>query len=465
LSETDLPDAETEGSAMNPIASPPNLDRRGFLKLAGAAGVVAAAAACGGPSTTGGGQAPTEQVDFSGVKPASTITFWSSNPGNSGPVTQQIIDAFHATNPGITVNLVPAGKNYEEIAQKFQTAQTGGSLPDLVVLSDVWWFRYYMQRSIIPLDSAVTAVGIDLADYRQQLVQDYQYNNAQWAIPWARSTPLFYYNKNHWSAAGLPDRAPTHWQEFAEWAPKLQAAGTGAQHPFQMPALADYAGWTLQNNLWGEGGAWSKDWDVTCDAPESIAALEFVKKATAPGSWAGVASVDASNDLSAGAVSATVSSTGSLAGVLKAAKFPVGVGFLPGGSKADKPVCPTGGAGLGIPKNVPKENQLAAATFIKFLTSPENTVTFALATGYMPLRTSANTTQLIAKSPLNKVAIDQLAVTKVQDKARVFFPGADGEMAKSCAAIFNQQADVAQTMAALKTTLGKIYDSDVKPNL
>ena len=47
----------------------------------------------------------------------------------------------------------------------------------------------------------------------------------------------------------------------------------------------------------------------------------------------------------------------------------------------------------------------------------------------------------------------------------MFFPGADGEMAESCAAVFNQQADVAQTMAALKTTLGKIYDSDVKLNL
>ncbi|SHL25975.1 carbohydrate ABC transporter substrate-binding protein, CUT1 family [Pseudonocardia thermophila] len=445
----------------------PELDRRGFLRLTGMAGAAAAVAACGGPTVTapGSGPAAVEQVDFTGVTPAKTITFWSNNPGSSGPVTQQIIDAYEAANPGMKVNLVNAGQNYEEIAQKFQTAQTGGQVPDLVVLSDVWWFRYYMQRSIIPLDSVIEAVGIDLSDYREVLVKDYQYNGAQWAIPWARSTPLFYYNKNHWQAAGLPDRAPTTWQEFAEWAPRLQAADTGAQHAFQMPALADYAGWTFQNNLWGEGGGWSRDFEVICDSPESVSALEFLKQAAAPGGWAGVSAKDQANDLSAGAVSATVSSTGSLAGVLRTAQFPVGVGFLPGGSKVDKPVCPTGGAGLGIPKNIPKENQLAAAQFIKFLTSPENCILFSQETGYLPIRNSANIDELVTKTPQAKVAIDQLAVTRPQDNARVFFPGGDGEMAKAAAKILNEQADVTETMQALKATLNNIYETQVKPNL
>jgi sn-glycerol 3-phosphate transport system substrate-binding protein len=128
-------------------------------------------------------------------------------------------------------------------------------------------------------------------------------------------------------------------------------------------------------------------------------------------------------------------------------------------------VCPTGGAGLGIPKAIPKENQLAAATFLKFLTSPENTVTFAGATGYMPIRKSADVSALVAKTPQSKVAIDQLTVTRTQDRARVFFPGADQEMAKSCANILTQQADVHSEMTALKATLTGIYDQDVKPNL
>ena len=447
------------------------LDRRRFLGLAGAFGTAAALAACGGPSTSSGSggaaAAPSDTTDWSKVTPAKEITFWSSNPGSSQAVTQQLIDAFHASQSDIKVNLVTAGANYEEIAQKFQSAQAGGGLPDLIVFSDVWWFRYKMLDSIIPLDGLVKAVGIEKDDYREGLWADYTYENAQWAVPWARSTPLFYYNKSHWSAAGLPDRAPDTWDEFTQWAPKLQAAGLGTQHAFQHPALAGYAGWSFQNVLWGYGGGWSKkdSFDITCNSPESVAAVQFLQDSVYKNAWAGVASSDSVNDLTAGAVSATVASTGSLVGILKAAGFEVGAGALPGGPKETSPVCPTGGAGVGIPKGIPQENQLAAATFIKFLTSPENTVTFSKATGYMPVRKSADTASIVAAAPQVGVALKQLDETRTQDYARVFLPGADQEMAKTCANILTQQAPVQSQLDTLKTTLETIYNRDVKPNL
>ncbi|GAC1595808.1 MAG: ABC transporter substrate-binding protein [Acidimicrobiales bacterium] len=455
------------------IAMSRPLDRRRFLGLAAGGLSAAAIAACGGPATktspssggAGATVATTPQISYAGIKPAPQITWWSNNPGGSKDVSQQIIDKFHASQNDIKVTLVTAGKNYEEIAQKFQTAQTGGQLPDLVVFSDVWWFRYYMLKSIVPLDSLIKAVGIETADYRDQLLGDYQYDKAQWALPWARSTPIFYYNRAHWQAAGLPDRAPKTWQEFSEWAPKLQAAGTGVQKAFQLPALPGYAGWSFQNNLWGWGGSWSKEWDVTCNSKESVAAMQFIQDSVYKNGWAGVSSNDSANDLSAGAVSATVSSTGSLVGILKAAKFDVGTGFLPGGPATGSPVCPTGGAGIGIPKAIPKENQLAAAMFLKFLTSPENTLSFSAATGYMPVRKSADVSSLVAKTPQIKTALDQLSATRVQDRARVFFPGGDQEMAKSCANILTQKADVQAEMDKLKTTLSDIYTRDVKPNV
>jgi sn-glycerol 3-phosphate transport system substrate-binding protein len=446
------------------------IDRRRFLGLAGLGVSAAALAACSGPSTSGSSAASTAaDVDWSKVTPAKEITFWSSNPGKSQPVTQQLIDAFHASQSDIRVTLVTAGANYEEIAQKFQAAQAGGQLPDVTIFSDVWWFRYYMLDNIIPLDGLIKAVGIDTSDYRDQLIADYQYENAQWAIPWARSTPLFYYNKAHWQAAGLPDRAPATWQEFADWGPRIQAAGVGTQHTFQLPAQKDYAGWTFQNNLWGWGGGWGKpdSFDVTCDSQQSVEAMQFLKDAVYKDKWAGVASNSAPQDLTAQAVSATISSTGDLVGTIQAnAKFPVGVGFLPGGPHETKKICPTGGAGLGIPRGIPQANQLAAARFIKFLTEPQNAVTFSAATGYIPVRKSADTSALLAKNPLAQVAIDQLdATTRTQDRARVFFPGADQAMATTCANILTQQADVKSELTALKGALTTIYDRDVKPNI
>lgn len=449
------------------------ISRRAALAAGGVSLGSAFLAACGGPNVGGSGAASGTSSDpagpdFTGVTPAKSITFWSNHPGASEAVTKELIAAFTAKE-GITVNLVTAGSNYEEVATKFQAAQAGGQLPDIVAFSDVWWFRYFLADSIIPLGNALKAAGIDTADYRKGLFADYQYRGSQWAVPWARSTPLFYYNKDHWKAAGLADRAPKTWAEFAEWAPKLKASQPGLKHVFEHPALADYAGWTLQNILWGYGSGWSKkgSWDITCDDDLAVQAITFVKDSVHKEGWAGVASKSATDDLASGAISATIGSTGSLVGTQKASagKFELGVGFLPGGPSETSPVCPTGGAGLGIPKKISKENQLAAARFIGFLTNPENTIRFAAATGYMPVRASANTSSLLAQNPLAGEAIKQLDATRPQDYARVFLPGADQEIAKSISGILTQDDDVKASMTKLKGDLRNIFDHQVKDKI
>src|SRR5699024_1046577 len=362
---------------------------------------------------------------------------------------------------GIEVTHVTAGSNYEEIAQRFQTAQAANSgLPAVVGLSDVWWFRYYLNGNIIPIDTLVETLEIDLSDYRDSLVEDYQYEDKQWALPYGRSTPLFYYNKDHFSAAGLPDRAPETWEEFEEWAPKL----TEAETAYMYPDLAGYAGWTLQNVLWGQGAAWSEEWEITCNSAEAVEALQWVQDSVFANGWAQVASSDSADTFAAGVCSATIASTGSLVGVLESATFDVGVGFLPGGP-VDGPVCPTGGAGLGIPSAISKEEQLAGAMLMEFMGRPESTVAFSAAAGYMPVRNSADVTALAPRTPEIQTAVDQLDATRPQDFARVFLPGADQEMAKAVASIVTAEGDVQAAMDGLQETLEGIYTKEIQPKL
>ncbi len=448
-----------------------NINRKSFLALGGLGVGTAALAACGGPSTSGTAASTASSTDWSKVKPAAQISFMSSHPGSSQTIEQKLIDDFQKANPDIKVNLITGGANYEEVAQKFQTSLTGSDFPDVVVASDVWWFRYALSGAIVQIDDLLKAVNDKTDDFNTTLRNDYSYNNSHWAVPFARSTPLFYYNKDHFKAAGLPDRAPKTWSEFAEWAPKIQAANasvSGYQHAYQYPALAGYAGWTLQNVLWGQGTGWSKDWTITANTDDSVKALQWVQDTIVKDAWAGVSSKDAVGDMTAGAVSATVSSTGDLVNTLKAAaakNMNIGVGFLPGGPASASPVCPTGGAGLVIAAKASPERQLAAAKFVSFITSAESTAQFSAATGYMPVRTSADMSAVLAKTPQIQVALDQLKVTKSQDYARVFLPGADAEMAKAAGKIMNEKADVKATLTTLQTTLQGIYDKDVKPKL
>ena len=444
-----------------------NLDRRNFLALSGAGVGALALGACSGPSTSG--SAPTSSAanstDWSKVTPAAEISFWSNHPGKSQDVENSLIAAYHKAQSETKVTLVTAGATYEDVAQKFQTAQQGGQLPHVVVFSDVWWFRYFLNDSIINLDGVLGHLKVDIGDYVTGLYKDYSYNNLQWAMPYARSTPLFYYNKDMWAKAGLEDRAPKTWQEFATWAPKIKAANPTAQVAHMYAAAADYDSWSLQNKIWGEGGALSKEWTVTCDSAEVVRTLQFTQDSVYKDKWAGVSAKDVSADFSAGAAASYIGSTGSLVGVLKTAKFNVGVGFLPGGSQATDMVCPTGGAGLGIPKAIKPEEQLAAAKFLAFLTLPENTAAFAAATGYLPVRKSSDMSATFAKVPQAKIAVDQLSHTRAQDYARVFLPGGDREIAIANSDILTQQANIPDRLAKLKTTLTGIYTSDVKPKL
>ena len=444
---------------------PRGLSRRSLIGLGAAGAGALGLAACGGPEVgggagDGGGGAEDLDLDFAGVEPATKIDFWSSHPGGSQDVEKELLGTF-TEETGVEVNLVTAGSNYEEIAQKFQTAQAANSgLPAVVVLSDVWWFRYFINGNIIPVDTLVEQLEIDLSDYRDSLVADYQYDDKQWALPYGRSTPLFYFNKDHFSAAGLPDRAPETWEEFEEWAPEL----TEAETPYMYPDLAGYAGWTLQNVLWGEGAAWSDEWEITCNTPEAVEVMQWVQDSVFSDGWAQVASSDSADAFAAGVCSATIASTGSLVGVLESSSFDVGVGFLPGGS-VDGPVCPTGGAGLGIPAAISKEEQLTGAMLIEFMGRPESTVAFSAATGYMPVRKSADLTELTEETPQIQTAVDQLDQTRPQDFARVFLPGADQEMAKAIAAIATTEGDVQEAMDGLKETLEGIYTKEIEPKL
>ncbi|CAI9405165.1 ABC transporter substrate-binding protein [Aestuariimicrobium sp. T2.26MG-19.2B] len=440
-----------------------NLNRRGFIGLAGAAAGVTALAACGGPSTSGGASASSssESVDWKSVKPAKEIQFWSNHPGKSKDVETAIVNAFNSSQSETKVSLVTAGASYEEVAQKFQTAQTGGQLPGVILQSDVWWFRNMINELIIPLDDLMKAIEFDATDYQDSLVKDYQYGDKQWGVPYARSTPLFYYNAEMFKAAGV--QAPKTWQELEEMSTKIKSANSGIQSVYQHPAPADYDSWTLQNKIWAWGGELSKDFDITCNSQAVIDAVTFSKNSV--GRWAGVSAKDATADFSAKAVACTVGSTGSLVGILEAAQFEVGVAFLPGGPKATDQVCPTGGAGLGIPKNLKPEQQLAAANFLKFMGQPENAAKFAQATGYMPVRKSADMSSVFKERPQAQEAIKQLAHTRVQDTARVFLPGGDREIGMASSDVMTGKAEPQARFDQLKTTLEGIYTKEVKPKL
>ncbi|MFN0070418.1 MAG: extracellular solute-binding protein, partial [Chloroflexota bacterium] len=242
-------------------------------------------------------------------------------------------------------------------------------------------------------------------------------------VPFARSTPIFYYNKDMWAKAGLPDRGPKTWDELTqEWAPKLKGLG---ENIFAHPGAASYIAWIFQGVIWQWGGEYSDpEFNIKLQDPRGVAAGEFYRASIRDGWAAAVKDLDA--DFRTGSALSIIGSTAGLAGHEGAAKFAVGTSFLPEGPAGFG--CCTGGAGMSILSSTPVERQQAAMKFINYATGPA-TATWSQSTGYMPVRKSAINGPAMAewyKQHANfKTVVDQLPRTRPQDAARVFIPNGD----------------------------------------
>ena len=453
------------------------ISRRHLLGMAGGAAALGLVG-CGGddddtadPTATApgssGGTAATPTPSPRGIKPASEITYWSVHPANSKPVEEELIRRFQAAYPDIKVKLETAGANYAEVSQKFNAGLAARQIPDVVMLSDVWWFKYFLAGTIEPLDALIAEAKIDLSDYQDTLVQDYQYDGKQWGMPFARSTPLFYYNKEKWAAAGLPDRGPRTWDEFDEWAKTLQAMARPGEFAFTHVKGDSYIAWTFQGIIWQFGGRYSDDkFKMLMDSPEGIEAGNYVRSQVFTLKYANVTAKDVNADFLAGTTYSMLSSTGGLAGVLRDAKFPVGTAFLPEKKQFG---CPTGGAGLCIPKAISDEKKLAAMLFIGFITNPENTTYYSQNVGYMPVRKSAVNSpamqEFFAKYPQFKTAVDQLPKTRPQDPARVYVPGGDAIIGKGLERMVLNNEDARNVWPDVKKELEKIVDTEIRPKI
>lgn len=400
------------------------------------------------------------------IAPASEITYWSVHPANSKAVEEELIKRFQAEYPDIKVKLETAGANYAEVSQKFNAGLASRQIPDIVMLSDVWWFKYYLAKTITPLDDLIGEIGLDVEDYQNTLVKDYQYDGQQWGMPFARSTPLFYYNKDKWAAAGLPDRGPATWDEMDEWGVELQGRAGSGEAAFTHVKGDSYIAWTFHGIIWQYGGRYSDEkFQMLMDSPEGIEAGDYLRRQVFDLKYANVTSNSETADFTAGLAASMLSSTGGLAGVLKNATFPVGTAFYPEKKQFG---CPTGGAGLCIPDAIPDANKVASMLFYEFITRPENTAYYSQNVGYMPVRKSAITgpmAEFLKTNPQFKTAIDQLAKTQPQDSARVYIPGGDAILGKGLERMILNNEPAADVWPGVKAELERTFEQDVEPNL
>ena len=407
------------------------ISRRNFLVVSGGTLVSLAAFGCGG---TGGVQQPEGEAPEE-AEGRTRVVFWSAFAEKNGEALQKLVDDFNASQEDIYVENQFQG-TYEETAQKLATALAAQQIPDMAVLSEVTWNRFFLDGTLEPLTSYFSGGDPDPEDYVESLIGEGTREDEIWWVPFARSTPLFYYNRDMFAQAGLPDRGPETWDELSEWGRDLvRLDGNPKAHAFTK--AASYNAWYFHGNVWQWGGNYSdENFNALIDEAPAVEAGEFARRLIHEDELAYMAD-DQTLDFANGLAATTMESTGGLGGITDSAQFEVGTAMLPEQREFG---CPTGGSGLAILAAAPDDRKQAAFEFIKFAARPENVAFWSTTTGYMPVTKSAQESSemqsYFQENPNFKVAVDQLPKTQPQDTARTLIPNGDTTIGTGLERIF-----------------------------
>ena len=318
-----------------------------------------------------------------------------------GPVTKIIDDyaaAFEKANPGIKIKPVYSG-DYVQTITKVLTAIKGGDVPETAILLAADLFTLYDEDVIVPIDNFIKTAEDKawLSSFYPAFMENAQVDGKTFAIPFQRSTPVLYYNKDAFKAAGLdPAKGPSNWAEMREMAKKLtkkDAAGAVTQWGIQIPSDGN-TGWLFTGMTTGNAVRLSnaKGNQVAYDDPKVIEAAK---------NWHDLSRVDASHppgiiswgatprDFLEGKAAMIWHTTGNLTNIRQNAKFDFGVTWLPGMRQNG---APTGGGNFYVFKGASPAKQEAAFKFIKFMTQPEIAADWSVKTGYVATSAAAYAT-------------------------------------------------------------------------
>jgi sn-glycerol 3-phosphate transport system substrate-binding protein len=341
-----------------------------------------------------------------------------------GPLAREmtrLVKVYDDSQKDVAVTAVYTG-SYDETKLKAQAAAKAGKPPGLVLMSANFTVDLKLAGDLDSLEPLLKADGTTreqfLADFWPALHANATVDGELYAIPFQNSTPLLYFNVEHFKEVGLdPKKPPQTWAELVDAAKKLtkRNGDTVERYGFSMPEGYDYLGWLMEALSMSNGGRYfNQDYggEVYYDTPSMLGAAQFVEdlvfkhKVMPQGVLEGGA---VSSNFIAGKVSMMLLSTGSLSFVRNNMKMAYDVAFVP---KNVRNAVPIGGASLVMFKGSGDAERAAAWKFAKWLSSAETLGGWSRFTGYFAPRKSAydlpEMKEFIAKNGDAKVAISQL---------------------------------------------------------
>jgi len=391
-----------------------------------------------------------------------TITLWHAMGEANQALLQKYANSFQLLYPNVTV-VIPAGVgNYDTLKNNMINAITGDAMPNMVQSYPDHVAEYLNGNAVLNLNPYINSAawGLNGADALSDIIESYLDENSQYdasgtfySLPFNKSTEVMIYNKTAFDALDLEE--PETWQDVIAAAPALKAYGDAiaeakvraanvgmsetdlapliaAAKNLIVPAAYDSTGNAFITFTRQFGGAYTSInfstfqgqylWN---DNANTTAAMQFLKDhndvITLPEYWdqqyASTPFVNQQTFVTIGSSAGVRYNVPAIDPTTSQPLFEIAVGPVPyNGLQPDNKAVIQQGTNIALLKTGTAQDQLASWLFLKHIINTENTTDWAMATGYLPVRTSAYTGATY-QTFLNSPTANQLYISMAANAA------------------------------------------------
>jgi sn-glycerol 3-phosphate transport system substrate-binding protein len=346
------------------------------------------------------------------------VQFWHAMGGVLGERVDEVVKRFNESQGKYTVVATNKG-NYDEVINGTIAAYRAKKQPHLVQIYERGFMTMLLSDAIVPVQDLMTEKkkNIDWPDFIKPVASYFQHKGKLMTMPFNSSSPILWYNKDHFEKAGFKEPAPT-WAEFEKQLYTIKEKGIAECGS----SLANDYFWSLIENYSIVNdqpfGTRSNGYDGL-DTEFVYNKTRVVEQVTRLRKWIDDGLMQIAGQglnpeqlYTSGKCSTFFASTAAHGSVERNAKINWSATYLPYEADLTPRNSTIGGATIWVMKGHKGEEYDGVAAFLEFLASPDLQLWWHKVTGYVPI---TNKAYQLAKaegyyktSPTREIAILQL---------------------------------------------------------